>query len=86
MANSSMLARPTITAPASSRRCTAVAVYGATYPSRMRDAQVSRCPATLRLSLSATGTPASGPGSSPAATLRSMSPARPRAASSKSSR
>ena len=41
----------------------AVAVYGATYPSRMRDAQVSRCPVRLRLSLRATGTPASGPGS-----------------------
>ena len=42
----------------------------------MREPQVSARPSRLRLSLSATGTPASGPGSSPAAIRRSISAAR----------
>ncbi len=40
MANSSMLALPMITAPARSRRFTAVAVKGGRYPSRIFDPQV----------------------------------------------
>src|ERR1700681_3050483 len=52
----------------------------------MREPQVKACPSRLRLSLSATGTPASGPGSSPAAIRRSSAAARSRASSSKISR
>ena len=40
-------------------------VYGGRQPSRMRDEHVVGMPRVHRLSLSATGTPASGPGSSP---------------------
>src|ERR1700739_4433226 len=60
MANSSQLVLPTTTAPARSSRSTAVASYGGTYPSRMRDDAVVGTPRAQRLSLSATGTPASG--------------------------
>src|SRR5262249_33665257 len=60
MANSSQLVLPTTTAPARSRRATAVASYGGTYDSRMRDDAVVATPRVQRLSLSATGTPASG--------------------------
>src|SRR6185295_15828527 len=52
----------------------------------MREPQVRAWSSRLRLSLSATGTPASGPGSSPAASRRSISAARSRASSSKNSR
>ena len=40
IANSSMFVLPTTTAPAARSRRTAVASYGLTYPSRMRDPQV----------------------------------------------
>src|SRR5690606_21400307 len=44
MANSSRLVFPTITAPASTSRRTAVAVKGDSYSSRIRDAAVVRPP------------------------------------------
>jgi hypothetical protein len=51
------------------RRSTTVASYGGRQPLEdLRDEQVVGTPRVHRLSLSATGTPASGPGSSPAAT------------------
>src|SRR5262249_24170647 len=60
IANSSQFVLPTTTAPAASSRATTVASYGGTYDSRMRDAAVVFTPRASRLSLSATGTPASG--------------------------
>src|SRR6266436_3521563 len=56
MANSSMLALAAIIAPAARSRFTAVAVYGETYPSRMRDAQVVGASMVTMLSLIAIGT------------------------------
>ena len=67
MANSSQFVLPTITAPASSTRLTAVALYGATKFSRARDAQVVFSPSVMITSLTASGTPPSGPMSRPAA-------------------
>src|SRR3954447_19205367 len=60
MANSSQLVLPTITAPARVRRETTVASYGGTNASRIFDEAVVRTPFVQMLSLSATGTPASG--------------------------
>src|SRR5204863_302798 len=51
MANSSQLVFPTMTAPAASRRATAVASNGGTNDSRMRDEAVVRIPRVHRLSL-----------------------------------
>src|SRR5207248_6691463 len=81
MANSSRLVLPIGTAPAARRRDTTVASYGGRQPSRMRDEHVVAMPRVQRLSLSATGTPARGPGSAPAATRRSTSAASERASS-----
>src|SRR5437773_3453446 len=67
MANSSRLVLPMTMAPAARSRSTTVASYGGFHPSRMRDEQVVGTPRVHRLSLRATGTPASGPGSSPPA-------------------
>src|SRR5205807_4263925 len=75
MANSSRLVLPTITAPADRSRATTVASYGGRHPSRIRDEQVVGTPLVQMLSLRTTGTPASGPTSSPAATRRSTSSA-----------
>ena len=61
-------------------RSTTVASYGGRHPSRIRDEQVVGMPRVQRLSLSATGTPASGPGSSPSATAD-----RPRRAAARAS-
>src|SRR5436305_14654203 len=60
IANSSQFVLPTITAPAASSREITVASYGGTNVSRMREAAVVRTPRVHRLSLTATGTPASG--------------------------
>src|ERR1051326_2147383 len=60
IANSSQFVFPMTTAPASSSRATAVASYGGTYCSSIFDDAVVRTPRVQRLSLSATGTPASG--------------------------
>src|SRR5579862_9893501 len=67
IANSSMFVLPTGTQPASSRRPTAVAVYGATQCSRILLPHVVRVPVKHILSLTAIGTPAIGR-SSPART------------------
>ena len=82
MANSSMLVLPTATAPAAANRVTTVASYGGSQPSRILDEQVVGTPRVQRLSLRATGTPASGPGSRPSATAASTARAASRAASS----
>src|SRR5680860_1499753 len=67
IANSSMFVLPRITQPASRRRVTTVASYGGTQPSRILDPQVVGIPAVAITSLTATGTPASGPSGSPSA-------------------
>src|SRR6188472_4506401 len=71
IANSSRLVLPTMTAPASRNRRTTVASYGGRQPSRIRDEHVVASPRVHKLSLIAIGTPASGPGSSPRATMSS---------------
>ena len=81
MANSSRLVLPTITAPAATTRSTTVAVYGGRHPSRIRDEQVVGMPRVQRLSFRAMGTPARGPGSSPAETWSSTTVAAARASS-----
>src|SRR5918993_972277 len=68
MANSSRLVLPMATAPAAARRSTTVASYGGRQPSRILDEHVVGTPDVHMLSLSATGTPASGPVTSPAST------------------
>ena len=65
MANSSMLVLPTMIAPACLSRCVIVASYGGCQPSRMREPQVVGMPVVVNTSLTATGTPASGPSGSP---------------------
>src|SRR5215471_16492999 len=57
IANSSMLARPTKTAPSFRSRAIAVPSPGGRYPSRIRDAQVVVRPAIHMLSLMTKGTP-----------------------------
>src|SRR3989338_4203785 len=66
MANSSRLVLPTGMAPAASSFSTAVASYGDWKFSSMREAQVVLPAEITMLSLTATGTPARGPSSSPA--------------------
>jgi hypothetical protein len=61
MANSSQFVFPTMIAPAASSRCTTVASYGGRNVSRILDDAVVRMRRMHMLSLSATGTPASGP-------------------------
>src|SRR5262245_46345073 len=68
IANSSRLVLPIGMPPAARTRSTTVAVYGGSQPSRIFDEHVVETPRVQRLSFSATGTPASGPGSSPRAT------------------
>src|SRR6516165_5696661 len=63
IANSSMFVLPTTTAPARRNDSTTVASYGGSQPSRIREPHVVAMPRVHRLSFSATGTPASGPGS-----------------------
>src|SRR6266851_5825582 len=67
MANSSMLVLPRITTPASRNRLVTVASYGGTQPARILDPQVVCMSVVVNTSLSASGTPASGPSGSPAA-------------------
>src|SRR6185369_3978 len=81
IANSSRFVLPITTAPAAARRSTTVALYGGRQPSRMRDEQVVGTPRVHMLSLRATGTPASGPGSFPAPTAASTAAAAARASS-----
>src|SRR5262249_14600404 len=61
IANSSMLVRPTSTAPASRSFVITVASYGARKLSRIRDAHVVFCPRSQKMSFTATGNPASRP-------------------------
>src|SRR4051794_36842016 len=68
IANSSMLVLPRMTTPAALRRAVTVASYGGRQPSRILDPQVVGTPSIVMTSLSASGTPASGPVSSPAST------------------
>src|SRR6516164_3007387 len=65
MANSSMLVLPMMIAPACLSRVVIVASYGGCQPSRMREPQVVGIPIVVNKSLTATGTPASGPSGSP---------------------
>ena len=66
IANSSMLSLPSRIAPATLSRATTVASYGGTKRSRIFDPQVVRMPRVQKRSLSATGTPSSGPRGAPA--------------------
>src|SRR5688500_12263879 len=68
IANSSRFVFPTGMAPAARKRSTTVASYGGLQPSRILEEHVVGTPVVQRLSLSAIGTPARAPGSSPAAT------------------
>src|SRR4029079_3256052 len=86
IANSSQLSLPTITAPAARSFAVTVASYAGTNRSRIFEPAVVRRPAVQMTSLSAIGTPASGPGSSPPATRRSISAAAASARSSSSVR
>ena len=84
-ANSVVVVLPITTAPAARRRATAVtsALAGGASAIKGEPQRVGR-PATSRMSFTDTGTPASGPGSRPAATSRASSSARASAASSAS--
>ena len=71
-----------VLAPACSSLMIVVASYGGAKESRMREDAVVRMPRTHMLSLTAIGTPASGPSALPDARRRSISAARSRARSS----
>ena len=73
-----MLVLPSITRPASRSRVTIVASYGGRQPSRILEAHVVGTPRVAMTSLTAIGTPASGPSCSPRARASSTA----RAASS----
>src|SRR3954469_2883574 len=64
-----MLVLPSITVPAACSRSTIVALYGGSQPSRIFEAAVVGTPLVAITSLTATGTPASGPLISPLSTL-----------------
>src|ERR1700682_950898 len=64
IANSSWLVFPSRLVPAPAKRETTVAVYGGSYPSRMRDPDWLGAPAVQNRSLTASGTPCSGAGES----------------------
>ena len=84
IANSSMFVLPTRTAPASFIFLTAVASYCGTQPLSILLQQVVSIPLVQKLSLTAKGTPASGPGSSPRAIASSILRAAASACSSQS--
>ena len=79
MANSSRLVLPITTAPAAASLVTIVASYGGFQPARIFDEHVVGTPRVHMLSFNAIGTPASGPGSPPAATNASTDSAVARA-------
>jgi len=81
IANSSRFVLPIGTPPAATTRSTTVAEYGGRHRSRIFDEHVVGIPRVHMLSLSATGTPASGPGSSPRPTDASTASAAARASS-----
>src|SRR3984957_14952394 len=68
-----MLVLPRRPAPASRSRRVTVDSYGGYQPSRIFEPQVAGAPTVVNRSLTATGTPASGPSGSPVARLRSTS-------------
>src|SRR5205085_8126970 len=86
IANSSMLVLPSRTAPASRSLRVTVDSYGGRQPSRMRDPQVVGMSAVVKTSLTATGTPASGPSGRPAARAASTARAAASARSAGTSR
>src|SRR5215467_4637021 len=69
IANSSILVLPRITTPAARSRRVIVASYGGCQPARILEPQVVGMSMVVKTSLSASGTPASGPSGSPAARL-----------------
>ncbi len=71
MANSSMLVLPRMTTSAAFSRLVTVASYGGTQPSRIFEPTVVGMSSVVKMSFSASGTPASGPSFSPAAFLAS---------------
>ena len=81
IANSSMFVLPSSTTPASRSRRVTVASYGGRQLPRMREAQVVGMSAVVKTSLRASGTPASGPSTSPAARRSSTARAAARALS-----
>jgi hypothetical protein len=66
IANSSMFVLPSMTAPDALSRATAVASYAGTKFSRILELHVVRTPRVQNTSLTATGTPSSGPSDRPA--------------------
>lgn len=81
MANSSMLVLPRMTTSASFNRLVRVASYGGIHPSRIFEPTVVGIPTVVKMSLSASGTPASGPSFSPLAFFSSTARAWARAPS-----
>ena len=81
IANSSRFVLPIAIPPAARTRSTTVAVYGGSQPLRIFEEHVVAMPRVQRLSFRATGTPASGPGSSPRLTAASTASAASSAAS-----
>lgn len=81
MANSSMLVLPRMTTSASLSRLVSVASYGGIQPSRIFEPTVVGIPTVVKMSLSASGTPASGPSFSPLAFFSSTARAWARAPS-----
>lgn len=80
-ANSGTLVLPRTIASARRRRSTMTASCSGTKSARRREPKVVRMPAVGTISLIATGTPASGPGFVPAASLESSASASARACS-----
>src|SRR3954462_11387395 len=70
-----ILVLPSITVPAACSRSTIVALYGGSQPSRIFEAAVGGTPLVAITSLTATGTPASGPVTSPLSTRAAASSA-----------
>src|SRR4051812_28364254 len=81
MANSSMLVLPRMTTSASFSFLVTVASYGGIQPSRILEPTVVGMPSVVKMSLSASGTPASGPSFSPRARFSSTARACARAPS-----
>jgi hypothetical protein len=81
IANSSQFTLPSTIAPAARKRSTTAPSYGGIQPSRIFEPAVVAMPLVTRLSLSAIGTPPSGPIGWFAVRLRSISAAALRASS-----
>ncbi len=81
MANSSMLVLPRMTTSASLSLRVRVASYGGIQPSRIFEPTVVGTPTVVKMSLRASGTPASGPSFSPRSRLASTARAWARAPS-----